>query len=119
MIFGILTMLEFVGKCIPVVNEIINSAVAFVVPIFILIALLALHGLFATPASTSTEVRELHPKYYDYNYDDRRLEEGGSSGGGGTADLSAGEAEQKFLFLPHSASSVVPCAVFYLPNKHL
>lgn len=52
-VFGILTVLEFVGKCVPVVDEIIDSAMAFVVPIFSVMGSLASHGLFTAPASAS------------------------------------------------------------------
>jgi len=39
--FGGLTILEFVGECVPVVDEIVDSAMAFVVPIFSVMGWLA------------------------------------------------------------------------------
>ena len=45
-IWGVLMVLEFVGKCIPVVDEIIDSAMTFIVPIFSIMGSLATFGLF-------------------------------------------------------------------------
>jgi len=45
-IWGILMVLEFVGKCIPVVDEIIDSAMTFVVPIFSILGSMSTFGLF-------------------------------------------------------------------------
>jgi hypothetical protein len=45
-IWAMLMVLEFVGKCIPVVDEVIDSAMTFVVPIFSIMGSLATFGLF-------------------------------------------------------------------------
>jgi hypothetical protein len=45
-IWAMLMVLEFVGKCIPVVDEVIDSAMTFVVPIFSTMGSLATFGLF-------------------------------------------------------------------------
>mmetsp|Transcript_38997 Transcript_38997/g.81623 ORF Transcript_38997/g.81623 Transcript_38997/m.81623 type:complete len:304 (+) Transcript_38997:226-1137(+) len=75
--FGGLTILEFVGKCVPVVDEIIDSAMAFVVPIFSVMGSLASHGLFTAPASPITEVGESQ-----VDVDGRRLEGGEDNSNG-------------------------------------
>lgn len=46
-ILGILSILEFVGKCVPVIDEIIDSALTFVVPIFSILGSLSTFGLFS------------------------------------------------------------------------
>jgi hypothetical protein len=45
-VWGTLMVLEIVGKCIPVVDEIIDSAMVFVVPIVSTLASLSTFGLF-------------------------------------------------------------------------
>jgi hypothetical protein len=45
-IWGILMVAEIVGKCIPVVDEIIDSAMVFVVPLVSTLASLSTFGLF-------------------------------------------------------------------------
>ena len=50
-VFGALTVLEFVGKCVPVVDEVIDSALVFVQPILSVIGSSASFGLFA-PGTT-------------------------------------------------------------------
>lgn len=76
-VFGILTVLEFVGKCVPVVDEIIDSAMAFVVPIFSVMGSLASHGLFTAPASASEG-----PHESDNGDGSRRRLEGGEENNG-------------------------------------
>lgn len=44
-ILGILTILEFVGKCVPVIDTIIDSAMTVVVPIFSILGSLSTFGL--------------------------------------------------------------------------
>lgn len=46
MIFGVLTVLEFIGKCVPIIDEIIDSVEIFVVPVFSILGSLATFGLF-------------------------------------------------------------------------
>ena len=43
-IFGILTILEFVGKCVPVIDAVIDSAMTFVVPIFSILGSMSAWG---------------------------------------------------------------------------
>lgn len=45
-IFGVLTVLEFIGKCVPIIDEIIDSVEIFVVPVFSILGSLATFGLF-------------------------------------------------------------------------
>lgn len=45
-IWGILMLLEVVGKCIPIVDELIDSAMTFVVPVVSVLGSLSTFGLF-------------------------------------------------------------------------
>jgi Domain of unknown function (DUF4126) len=53
-VLGILCVLEFVGKCIPVIDEVIDSALTFVVPIFSVLGSLSTFGLFTMSSSTTS-----------------------------------------------------------------
>lgn len=46
LIFGVLALLELIGKCIPIIDEIIDSVEIFVVPVFSILGSLATFGLF-------------------------------------------------------------------------
>jgi hypothetical protein len=52
-ILGILTLGETVGKCIPAIDEIIDSAEVFVVPVISVLASLATLGLLPVPGGSS------------------------------------------------------------------
>ncbi|OEU11106.1 hypothetical protein FRACYDRAFT_263619 [Fragilariopsis cylindrus CCMP1102] len=52
-ILGILTVGETVGKCIPAIDEIIDSAEVFVVPVISVLASLATLGLLPVPGGSS------------------------------------------------------------------
>jgi hypothetical protein len=52
-VLGLLTILELVGKCIPVIDEVIDSMMTFVVPIFSILGSLSTFGLF-TMANNNT-----------------------------------------------------------------
>ena len=45
-IFGVLTVLELIGKCIPIIDEIIDSIEIFIVPVLSILGSLATFGLF-------------------------------------------------------------------------
>jgi hypothetical protein len=53
-ILGILTLGETVGKCIPAIDEMIDSAEVFVVPIISVLASLATLGLLPVPGGSSS-----------------------------------------------------------------
>ena len=68
-ILGILCVLEFVGKCVPVIDEIIDSALTVVVPIFSILGSLSTFGLFTMPSTQITmggEDGEYVGDVYDY-----------------------------------------------------
>ena len=50
-----LTVLELVGKCIPVVDEIIDSAMAFILPVMSTLGSLSTFGLFHIASSSSSQ----------------------------------------------------------------
>lgn len=52
-ILGILCVLEFVGKCVPVIDELIDSAITVVVPVFSVLGSLSTFGLFNVPSSST------------------------------------------------------------------
>jgi Domain of unknown function (DUF4126) len=54
-VLGIMTVLEFVGKCIPVVDAVIDSAMTFVVPIFSILGSLSTFGLFHLAAAAESD----------------------------------------------------------------
>mmetsp|Transcript_18487 Transcript_18487/g.29001 ORF Transcript_18487/g.29001 Transcript_18487/m.29001 type:complete len:304 (-) Transcript_18487:211-1122(-) len=102
--FGGLAILEFVGKCVPVVDEIIDSAMTFVVPMFSVIGSLASHGLFTAPAPPINEAGEP-----EVDIDGRRLE--------GEVDNSNGSKSNVFLTLLQVLLSTV--GVFLALLVHL
>lgn len=54
MVLVVLTVLELVGKCIPVVDEIIDSAMAFILPVMSTLGSLSTFGLFHVANSNSS-----------------------------------------------------------------
>ena len=83
-ILGILCVLEFVGKCVPVIDEIIDSALTVVVPIFSILGSLSTFGLFTMPSTQITmgdEDGEYVGDVYDY--------EGGNADGNENGDGDA------------------------------
>ena len=58
-ILGIATVLEFVGNCVPVLDQIIDSAMAFVVPIMSILGSLSTFGLFSQFTASDQENRQL------------------------------------------------------------
>ena len=81
-LFGLLTILEFVGKCVPVIDSVIESGMTFVVPILSILGSMSAWGLFT--ASSSSSNNNNPPDYVDVGGDDvqhgRRLS--GETGGG-------------------------------------
>jgi len=57
-LFGVLTTLEFVGKCVPCVDALIDSVEIFIVPVISIFGSLSTFGLFATAGSTSNDPNE-------------------------------------------------------------
>lgn len=53
-IFGLLTVLEFIGKCVPVIDEFIDSVEIFIVPIFSTLGSLGSLGLLDLAAEVAT-----------------------------------------------------------------
>lgn len=58
-ILGIATVLEFIGNCVPVLDVIIDSAMAFVVPIMSVLGSLSTFGLFTQLTGSDQENRQL------------------------------------------------------------
>ena len=77
-IFGLLTILEFVGKCVPVIDSVIESGMTFVIPILSILGSMSAWGLFT--ASSSSNNNNSPPDYVDVGVDDvqhgRRLSQG-------------------------------------------
>mmetsp|Transcript_4018 Transcript_4018/g.9575 ORF Transcript_4018/g.9575 Transcript_4018/m.9575 type:complete len:315 (-) Transcript_4018:133-1077(-) len=55
-VLGVLTIAEMVGKCIPAVDEVIDSAEVFVVPAISIFATLATMGMFPVPEGSQADV---------------------------------------------------------------
>mmetsp|Transcript_46323 Transcript_46323/g.90434 ORF Transcript_46323/g.90434 Transcript_46323/m.90434 type:complete len:259 (-) Transcript_46323:88-864(-) len=55
-ILSIVTVLEFVGKCVPVVDELIDSVEVFVIPIISVFASLSAMGMFSVDDTQDTDV---------------------------------------------------------------
>lgn len=53
--FGVLMVLEFVGKCVPVVDEVIDGALVFVMPLLSALGSSASFGLFAPEGEDAPE----------------------------------------------------------------
>ena len=59
-VWGVLAVLEIIGKCVPVVDELIDSAEVFIVPIISVLGTLSTMGLYSGPT---------------FDQEDRRLQE--------------------------------------------
>lgn len=55
-VLGLLTIAEMVGKCIPAVDEAIDSAEVFVVPVVSILATLATMGMFPVPEGSQEDI---------------------------------------------------------------
>jgi hypothetical protein len=84
-IFGCLTIVEFVGKCVPVVDAAMDSAITFAVPLLSILGSFASFGLFTAPSSSFATADDqngnhtLHAEHfyqYDYSSSSRQLSEG-------------------------------------------
>lgn len=53
-VLGIFTILEFIGNCVPVLDQVIDSIMAFVIPIFSVLGSLSTFGLFNEFTSDSS-----------------------------------------------------------------
>lgn len=53
-VLGLLTVLEFVGKCVPLIDTVIDSAMTFVVPVFSVLGSLSTFGLFEVANGSSS-----------------------------------------------------------------
>lgn len=73
---AVLTGLEFVGKCIPIVDTILDTAMTFVVPICSILGSLSTFGLFSV----------INNNNY---YNNEEYQGGGDSGGGRQRNLGA------------------------------
>ena len=89
-IFGCLTILEFVGKCVSVVDAVMDSAMTFVVPILSVLGSFASFGLFTAPSSSTSasfSMDEQHGNHtlgiqYEYEQDVSSVlsDDGGTNG---------------------------------------
>jgi len=96
-ILGILCVLEFVGKCVPVIDEIIDSALTVVVPFFSILGSLSTFGLFTMP---STEIT-MGGEDGDYVGDVYDYDEGGDDvdgDGDGRRQLASSAASGVLIF---------------------
>jgi len=57
-VFGLLTILEFVGKCVPVVDQVIDSVLVFVMPLLSVVGSSASFGLFTPPDDDGRRLEE-------------------------------------------------------------
>lgn len=64
---AILTILEFIAKCVPVIDEFVDSAVTFIVPVASVLASLTTMGMYGTnPGATGNE-NNLNGTIIQYN----------------------------------------------------
>jgi len=54
-ILGVLTLVETIGKCIPAIDELIDSAEVFIVPVISVLASLATMGLLPVPGGSDAD----------------------------------------------------------------
>lgn len=80
-IFGLLTIAECVGKCVPVVDAVIDSAMTFVVPIFSILGSMASFGLFTVSSDDDSSNPPDSALFDDEQGVRRRLDDGGGTGG--------------------------------------
>lgn len=78
-VLGVMTLLEFLAKCIPVIDEIVDSAMVFLVPVMSAIGSLSTFGVFDSIYQNLEDI-DMSNVEVNYEYDDagegRMLEEG-------------------------------------------
>ena len=57
--WGIMSILEIIGKCIPVVDEMIDSVEVFIVPVLSVLGTLSTFGLYTTTMESSPDNRDI------------------------------------------------------------
>merc|ERR1719463_582940 len=79
-ILGVLTLVETIGKCIPAIDELIDSAEVFIVPVISVLASLATMGLLPVPGGSDADAGQ-----------GQSIDVLGLIGGGGSDGLDNGD----------------------------